>query len=416
MPSLARPVAGGVVAATAPAAPSTSVPRRCSAHARAPSPRSCAPMADGGPVLQLLGPSTGGIRRHVVHLAETLCRRGWQVQTAGPAGVLDDLADLDHVVDVPAALDPPAACKARRDLARVAAGAAVVHAHGLKAGWLAVSLRRRPPVVVTVHNLVLAEVAGPAAWPLQRLEALLPRVADATVATAPEVARRFAGAPGADRISVVPPAWPRPHARRPAGEVRAELGLGSDHFRLVTAARLHPQKGLDVLLDAVAVLRRRVPGVRCAVVGEGPLEASLRRQVDELGLAGEVVLTGPRADVADLLAAADVVVIPSRWESGPLVLFEALALGRPVVSTPVGAAPALLAEGGDGCGGRLVAVDDPAALAEAVSEVVGDPVGAAAMAAAGRRRLAAAYGDDALIAPLEAQYRRLMGARCAPGA
>ncbi|MBW3612097.1 MAG: glycosyltransferase family 4 protein, partial [Actinobacteria bacterium] len=296
-------------------------------------------------------------------------------------------------------------------------GTAVVHAHGLKAGWLATSLRRRPPVVVTVHNLVLTEVAGPAAWPLQRLEALLPRVADATVATSAEVARRFAGAPGADRIAVVPPAWPPPRARRPTGEVRADLGLGPGHVLLVTAARLHPQKGLDVLLDAVALLRRRRPGVRCAVVGEGPLEASLRRRVDELGLAQEVVLTGARGDVADLLAAADVVVVPSRWESGPLVLFEALALGRPVVSTPVGAAPGLLADGGgDGCGGRLVAVDDPVALAEAVAEVLDDPAGAAAMAVTGRRRVAAAYGDEVLIAPLEARYRDLMGDRCGAGA
>lgn len=374
-------------------------------------------MADGGPVLQLLGPSTGGIRRHVAHLAETLRHRGWQVQTAGPTGVLDGLAPLDHVVEVPAGVGPGAAWRARRDLAGAVEGTALIHAHGLKAGWLATSLHRRPPVVVTVHNLVLTEVAGPAAWPLQRLEALLPRVADATVATSAEVARRFAGAPGADRIAVVPPAWPPPRARRPTGEVRAELGLGAGDDLLVTAARLHPQKGLDVLLDAVALLRRRWPGIRCAVVGEGPLEASLRRRVDELGLAGEVVLTGARDDVADLLAAADVVVIPSRWESGPLVLFEALALCRPVVSTPVGAAPGLLADSdGDGCGGRLVAVDDPAALAGAVGEVLDDPAGAAAMAVTGRRRVAAAYGDEVLVAPLEARYRDLMGNRCGAGA
>ncbi|HEV2767915.1 MAG TPA: glycosyltransferase family 4 protein [Acidimicrobiales bacterium] len=374
-------------------------------------------MADGVPVLQLLGPSTGGIRRHVAHLAETLRHRGWQVETAGPAGVLDGLAPLDHVVEIPAGVGPGGAWRARSGLARAVEGTALVHAHGLKAGWLATSLRRRPPVVVTVHNLVLTEVAGPAAWPLQRLEALLPRVADATVATSAEVARRFAGAPGADRIAVVPPAWPPPRARRPTGEVRAELGLGPGHVLLVTAARLHLQKGLDVLLDAVALLRGRRPEVRCAVAGEGPLEATLRRRVDELRLAEEVLLTGARDDMADLLAAADVVVIPSRWESGPLVLFEALALGRPVVSTPVGAAPSLLADrDGDGCGGRLVAVDDPAALAEAVAEVLDDPKGAAAMAVAGRRRVAAAYGDDVLIAPLEARYRALTANRCAAGA
>ncbi|MDP8986790.1 MAG: glycosyltransferase family 4 protein, partial [Actinomycetota bacterium] len=118
-------------------------------------------------MLQLLGPSTGGIRRHVAHLTEALRRRGWQVRTAGPVGVLDGLAALDHAVEVPAAFDPVAARRARRQLALVAGDAALVHAHGLKAGWLAASLRRRPPLVVTVHNLVLAEVAGPEAWLLQ---------------------------------------------------------------------------------------------------------------------------------------------------------------------------------------------------------------------------------------------------------
>jgi glycosyltransferase involved in cell wall biosynthesis len=375
-------------------------------------------MAEAGRVLQLVGPSTGGIRRHVVHLSRELRVRGWPVETAGPGGVLGDAVPVDHVVGVPRRPAPPAAWRAQRALDRVVGDVDLVHAHGLKAGWLAASLRRRPPVVVTVHNLVLDEAAGPAGRLLRRLEGVLPRWADATVATSPEVARRFAGAPGADRIRVIPPAWPAPQARRSAGEVRGELGLEPEHVLLVTAARLHPQKGLDVLLAAVAILRRRLPVLRCAVVGEGPLEASLRRRVDELDLRREVVLTGPRSDVADLLAAADVVVIPSRWESGPLVLFEALTLGRPVVATPVGAAPALLGAGPDhaGAGGRLVPANDAAALATAVEEVVGDPAGAAAMAATGRRRVAAAYGDEALIAPVEALYRELFGARCPAGA
>lgn len=374
-------------------------------------------MGDAASVLQLLGPSAGGIRRHVAHLAEALQSRGWRVETAGPSEVLEGLGPLDHVVEVPTGIDPPAAWRARSELTRVAGEFGLVHAHGLKAGWLAASLPRRPPVVVTVHNLVLAEAAGPAGWLLRRLEVVLPRRVEATVATSADVARRFAGAPGADRLRVVPPAWPAPHARRPAEEVRAELGLAPEHVLLVTAARLHPQKGLDVLLEAVAALRRTLPTVRAAVVGEGPLEAALRRRVDELDLGREVVLTGARADVADLVAAADVVVIPSRWESGPLVLFEALALGRPVVSTPVGAAPELLGPGAgnEGAGGRLVAAEDPAALATAVEAVVGDPVGAAAMAATGKRRVAAAYGDEALIPPIEALYRELLGARCSAG-
>jgi len=127
-----------------------------------------------GRVLQLLGPSTGGIRRHVVTLTAELRRRGWEVAVAGPAGVLDGVGELDAVVDVPAGSSAVQALRARRQLAPLLRGADLVHAHGLKAGWVAGSLRSRPPLVVTVHNLVLDEAAGPSAPVLRVMEGMLP--------------------------------------------------------------------------------------------------------------------------------------------------------------------------------------------------------------------------------------------------
>ncbi len=87
-----------------------------------------------GRVLQLLGPSSGGIRRHVAYLAGELRATGWEVRFAGPDGVL---ADLDHVVPVPPGLDPRGVLRARRALRPLLAGVDVVHAHGLKPGWIA---------------------------------------------------------------------------------------------------------------------------------------------------------------------------------------------------------------------------------------------------------------------------------------
>lgn len=335
--------------------------------------------ADVTRVLQLLGPSTGGIRRHVAFLTEQLRAHGWESPVAGPHGP-------DRVVPVGPALAVPAA---RRALRRAAEGADLVHAHGLKAGWVAASLRPRPPVVVSVHNLVLDEAAGRAAPFLRALEGRLPGAVDATIAVSDEVARRFTGLPGAGRITVVPPAGPPPVVRRSTTEVRAELGVADGERLLVTVARLHPQKGLDVLADAV----RRLDDVRAFVFGEGPLRPR--------GLE----LAGTRPSVADELAAADVVVIPSRWESGPLVLFEAMQLGRPVVSTAVGAAPELVV---DGETGRLVPVEDAAAMAAAIEATLSDPEGARRMAEAGRRRVAERLGADVLVAGVEAVYRRVL--------
>jgi glycosyltransferase involved in cell wall biosynthesis len=352
-------------------------------------------------VLQLLGPSTGGIRRHVVELARRLPEHGWSATIAGPAGVLGDAGRLDHVVPVPTA-PTPALRTARRALRAAAAGADVVHAHGLKAGWLATLSGLDAPLVVTVHNLVLDEAAGRTARVLRVLEGRLPRRAAAVVAVSPGIAERFAGLRGAERVRVVRPVGPPPVPRRPAEKVRADLGVAPDTPLVVAVARLHPQKDLPTLVLAAGWLRGRVPGVRVVVVGEGPDRAPLTDLIAELGLEDTVLLAGPSDDAADELAAADVVAMCSLWESGPLVVAEALALGRPVVATPVGFVPDLI---DDGVSGRLVRVGDADALARALGDALtDDPATAARIAAAGRAAVEDVLGADRLVGAVAHVY------------
>lgn len=313
--------------------------------------------------LELLGPSIGGIRRHVSYLSEQLRAAGWEVRTAGPAGVLDD---LDHVVPIPAGLRVDQVLAARRALRPLLEGVDVVHAHGLKAGWVAATVHPRPPLVASIHNLVLDDVAGRSAPLLRLLEERLPGRVDATIAVSREVARRFAGRPGAERIHVIPPAGPPPVPARSAEQVRAELGVGEDEDLVVTAARLHAQKGLHVLLDAAAAIRVQRPGLRWFVFGDGPLRGELEEAIAARGLARVVHLAGSRPDVDSELAAADLVVVTSQWESGPLVVLEALALGRPVVSTDVGLVPEVI----EPSSGRVVPVGDAPRLAEAIVAVL----------------------------------------------
>jgi glycosyltransferase involved in cell wall biosynthesis len=191
--------------------------------------------------------------------------------------------------------------------------------------------------------------------------------------------------------------------------VRAELAVG-DAPLVVGVGRLHPQKGWDILVAALALLRSQVPAVRAVIAGEGPRADALAEQVRALGLDRTLGLVGPDPDAAALLAAADVVVVPSVWESGPLVLAEAMWLGRPVVSTPVGFAPELL---GDGEAGRLVPAGDPVSLACAVEAVLEDPAAARSMGEAGRRRVSALLDRDRLIDDVAGVYRRVRPARCA---
>ena len=344
--------------------------------------------------MQLVGPSTGGIRRHVRYLAEFLGSEGWAVELAAPHSVF---ADADHVLPPLRPRRPGGTFEARRILRRALEGAAIVHAHGLTVGWLASTVRPRPPLVVSVHNLVLDEVAGATAPLLRWLEGRLPGRADATIAISDGVAARFAGHPGADRIRVIPPAGPTPTPSRPADAVRTELGVGPDDDLVVTAARLTAQKGLDTLLGAAALVRRDRPGLRWFVFGDGMLRAELERQIDQRELRGVVELAGGRPDVDSELAAADLVVVTSRWESGPLVVLVAVALGRPVVSTDVGLAADVLGR----ASGRVVPVGDAAALAGSVVDALSGGQAAAPVSDA-RWRPAALAGQ------VEALYRELV--------
>lgn len=353
--------------------------------------------------VQLLGPSVGGIRRHVAYLRDQLTDAGWDVVTAGPAGVLDE---LDHVVPVPSGPRADRVLASRRALRPLLATADVLHAHGLKAGWIAATVTPRPPLVVSIHNLVLDEVAGRTASALRLLEGRLPGRAEATIAVSAEVAARFAGRPGHDRIRIIPPAGPPPVPQRAPAAVRAELGVDADDDLVVTAARLHPQKGLDLLLDAAGAARAHRPRLRWFVFGEGPLRSELEQAIEARGLAGTVHLAGPRPDVDSELAAADVVAVTSQWESGPLVVLEALALERPVVATRVG----LVAEVIDPSSGRVVDVGDAAGFAAALVGALADaadaPQGRAHLSGSGAR-----FRPAALAAEVEAVYREVMVAR-----
>jgi len=319
---------------------------------------------------------------------------------------MDGLRHLDLVVTIDR--QPRPVASAIRTLAARSRSFDVVHAHGLTAGWVASLVRRHPPLVVTVHNLVLDEVEGRQAALLRRLEAALPARADATIAISAEVARRFTGVRGANRVTVVPPVAPTPAPQRSPGEVRAELAVPTGEPLVVLVGRLHPQKDVASLLTAVDVLRRQGRMFAVAIAGDGPQRRELERLTSRLGVGDIVRFLGERPDVADLMAAGDVVVMCSIWESYGLVVSEAMQLGRPVVATDVGPVGTLVI---DRRTGRLVPASDPGALAEAIGDLLDEPVEAERLGANAAAHIAAMLAPDALIDRVVDVYRNAVKAR-----
>jgi glycosyltransferase involved in cell wall biosynthesis len=161
---------------------------------------------------------------------------------------------------------------------------------------------------------------------------------------------------------------------RGAGYGRAQarrcLGLDAEQPVLMAVGRLAVQKGHRHLVAAMPGILRHHPQAVALIVGDGSERRALAEQVDRLGLARAVRLLGERADVRLLLDAADVSVLPSLEEAMPLALLEAMDAGLPVVATrDIGTTEV----GQDGVTGRLVPAADPAALAEAVADLLADP-------------------------------------------
>jgi glycosyltransferase involved in cell wall biosynthesis len=275
----------------------------------------------------------------------------------------------------------------------------VVHAHGLRAGAFAALAGGPGAFVVTVHN------APPAAAPGRVIHAVLERLtarrADAVTWVSGDLGARMrrAGARDAGRAVVAAPAFPRPSADQVAA-ARASLGDGG-HPAVFAAGRLTAQKGFDVLIDAAARWQSRHPAPMLAIAGEGPLAGELGSRARTAG--APVRFLGRRADIPALMAAADVVVVPSRWEGQPLVVQEALRAGRPVVASRVGGIPGLTGEDG----ALLVPPGDATALAGAVLTVLDDRAAAARLGAAATERARGLPDADDAVDSAAALYARL---------
>ena len=286
-------------------------------------------------------------------------------------------------------------------------------------------LRACRPDLVHLHTGRANWLGGLAAWSLGlpalttrrmdrpvkrdvRTRFMYSRVVRRAVAISDAVrARLIEGGVPAAMIRVIPSAVD-PEARFPQlgrTATRAQAALASDAALLLVVAALYPRKGVDVLLDALAKLAD--DGLRPAlwIAGDGPARGALEKQSRELGLDHQVRFLGERGDVADLLAACDVFILPSRSEGLGVAALEAMAAGRAVVAARVGGlAEAVI----DERTGLLVPPGDPSALAGALARLLRDPALRARLADAGPARVDANFRADRLVAAYEDLYFELL--------
>lgn len=178
---------------------------------------------------------------------------------------------------------------------------------------------------------------------------------------------------------------------------------------ITTVANLRAEKGHDVLLEAAAIVCRAYPSVCFQFVGDGLMRDAREQQARDLGIAGQVSFLGHREDIAELLAASDLFVLPSRTEAFPNGLVEGMAAGLPSIASDVGGIPELIQHDRNGL---LVPPGDPVALAHAITALLSDELRAAALGHSARTTIESRYSFDRMVAAFESMYvRELAGSR-----
>jgi glycosyltransferase involved in cell wall biosynthesis len=185
----------------------------------------------------------------------------------------------------------------------------------------------------------------------------------------------------------------------------ARLGVAPTRRFLLFAGRLDPQKRPDWLLERMAAVFQRLPNHDLVIAGEGPMRDMLRKLCVDRCISERVHFVGWQSDMPGLLAAADLLVLTSRWEGMPNILLEAMAAARPIVTTDVHGARELFEEIAQG---QITPAEDAEAFVEAVVRIAGNTELAHQLGAANRRHVAANFTMGRMIAAYIALYNSLI--------
>lgn len=169
--------------------------------------------------------------------------------------------------------------------------------------------------------------------------------------------------------------------------------------------KLDEIKGHKYLFKALQEIQALRPGIKCLVVGVGPHEVELKKQTKELGLEDEVIFTGYRQDMPQVMKAIDILACPSLTEAFPLVIIEAMAMGKPVVGTDVGGISEAIV---DGTNGFLIPPEDVDALISALQDLIGEKDLRMKMGESGVKRARSNFSIEGTVTEISKIYLELL--------
>jgi len=363
-------------------------------------------------VLHLLAPAEfGGLERVVQTLCEGLSENGHSVLVCPIASGDDPIEPFIQPLAAAGVPVTPVRVPHRRYVQerkevgdRISEFAPdIVHTHGTRVDVIDSGVARKlgVPTVTTVHGFTGNGLKNRLYEALQRWWF---RRFDAVVAVSRPLADELRGAGLPNRIlTTIPNARPAQTTLLEHENARKLLGVPNETFHIGWVGRLTPEKGADVLVDALGEFDGEV-SCTVSIVGEGPQRASLEERTRSLGPGCRVRWHGKVPDAGRLFRAFDLFVLSSRTEGTPIVLFEAMQAETPVVATRVGGVPDVVSDHE----ALLVPPEAPGALARAIRQVVRHPEAARTRAHRASRILDERYDQGRWIQRYEELYRSLL--------
>ena len=352
----------------------------------------------------------GGLERVLLGLAEGQVGKGHRVRTVAllesgkPRPPL--VSDLQSAgVEVITMTHPARSFRAQRAGLRAICNRFkpdIMHTHGYLPDVLAASLGRRTPFgrVTTVHGFTGGTLRNRAyEWMQRRAYSRFEAVVAVSGKLSEEIGRSRRLNP---RVHSIPNAWGSDSQPESPESARAALGLPEGRFTVGWIGRISREKGLDVFIDSLPLLKDIA--INAVVIGNGPEMTQLQERATGLGLDGRITWMGERRDAASVLPAFDLVVISSRTEGTPMILFEAMHAGVPVIASAVGGIPIVVSENE----AVLVAPDNPAILAIGIRTAHNSRAERTARANRARARLAKDFAVAPWLEVYDGLYRNVL--------